>query len=260
MKNTMRKLAAVLVCAGMLGNTSVTATGIPVFDGAAMTNAFQQLMNWQAQLSALTRGGLDKLKGADTNVRESSQVKRMFERRKKKCRAIQRDNPASGTICLKITELEQNKYDLLIEIDDDLKKDFDRINGLVKSQGKSANSMAAATPLSKDTKGFNYSNQAGKAETAENNVQIQVNALIAKYNQYKNKIEFLDSQIAQYNSMRKMLTKEQLTGSSLNKNITKGVTYGKLTIATDHFRQKAKDVVKDRQEIESKTKPIYKPN
>ena len=46
MKNTMRKLAAVLVCAGMLGNTSVTATGIPVFDGAAMTNAIQQLMNW----------------------------------------------------------------------------------------------------------------------------------------------------------------------------------------------------------------------
>lgn len=76
MKNTMRKLAAVLVCAGMLGNTSVTATGIPVFDGAAMTNAFQQLMNWQAQLSALTRGGLDKLKGADTNVRESSQAKK----------------------------------------------------------------------------------------------------------------------------------------------------------------------------------------
>lgn len=260
MKNSMKKLAAVLVCAGMLGNTSVMATGIPVFDGAAMTNAFQQLMNWQAQLSALTRGGLDKLKGADTNVRESSQVKRMFERRKKKCRAIQRDNPASGTICLKITELEQNKYDLLIEIDDDLKKDFDRINGLVKSQGKSANSIAAATPLSKDTTGFNYSNQAGKAETAENNVQIQVNALIAKYNQYKNKIEFLDSQIAQYNSMRKMLTKEQLTGSSLNKNITQGAAYGKLTEATDRFRKKAKAVVEDRKETESKTKPIYKPN
>lgn len=89
----MRKLAAVLVCAGMLGNTSLTATGIPVFDGAAMTNAFQQLMNWQAQLSALTRGGLDKLKGADTNVRESSQAKKMFERRKKKCREIQKKQP-----------------------------------------------------------------------------------------------------------------------------------------------------------------------
>lgn len=260
MKNTMRKLAAVLVCAGMLGNTSVTATGIPVFDGAAMTNAFQQLMNWQAQLSALTRGGLDKLTGADTNVRESSQAKRMFERRKKKCREIQRDNPASGTICLKITGLEQDKYDLLIKIDKELKEDFDRINGLVKSQGKSANSIAAATPLSKDTTAFNYSNQAGKAETAENNVQIQVNAVIAKYNQYKNKLEFLDSQIAQYNSMRKMLTKEQLTGSSLNKNITKGVTYGKLTEATNRFRKKAKDVVDDRKEIESKTKPIYKSN
>lgn len=57
----MKKLAAVLVCAGMLGNTSVTATGIPVFDGAAMTNAFQQLMNWQAQLSALTRGGVGQI-------------------------------------------------------------------------------------------------------------------------------------------------------------------------------------------------------
>lgn len=160
----------------------------------------------------------------------------------------------------KITGLEQEKYDLLVKIDKELKDDFDRINGLVKSQGKSANSIAAATPLSKNTTGFNYSNKAGEAETAENNVQIQVNAVIAKYNQYKNKIEFLDSQIAYYNSMRKMLTKEQLTGSSLNKNITKGAAYGKLTIATDHFRQKAKDVVKDRQEIESKTKPIYKPN
>lgn len=120
--------------------------------------------------------------------------------------------------------------------------------------------MAAATPLSKDTKGFNYSNQAGKAETAENNVQIQVNAVIAKYNQYKNRIETLDSLIAHYNSMRKMRTKEQFDGSSLNKNITKGVTYGKLTEATNRFRKRAKDVVDDRKEIESKTKPIYKPN
>ena len=120
--------------------------------------------------------------------------------------------------------------------------------------------MAAATPLSKDTKGFNYSNQAGKAETAENNVQIQVNAVIAKYNQYKNKIEFLDSQIAQYNSMRKMLTKEQLTGSSLNKNITKGVTYGKLTEATDRFRERTNREVEKRGKIENKIKPIYKPN
>lgn len=186
--------------------------------------------------------------------------KKMFERRKKKCREIQQNNPASGTICLKITGLEQEKYDLLVKIDKELKDDFDRINGLVKSQGTSASSMAAATPLSKDTKGFNYSNQAGKAETAENNVQIQVNAVIAKYNQYKNKIEFLDSQIAQYNSMRKMLTKEQLTGSSLNKNITKGVTYGKLTDATRRFRKRTDEEVGKRGAIENKIKPIYKPN
>ena len=184
----------------------------------------------------------------------------MFERRKKKCREIQRNNPASGTICLKITGLEQEKYDLLVKIDKKLKDDFDRINGLVKSQGKSANSMAAATPLSKDTKGFNYSNQASKTKTSEKNVPIKVNSVIAKYHQYKNRIETLDSMIAHYNSMRKMLTKEQLTGSSLNKNITKGAAYGKLTIATNRIRQKAKDVVNDRKEIESKIKPIYKPN
>ena len=108
--------------------------------------------------------------------------------------------------------------------------------------------------------GFSFSNQAGKAETAENNVQIQVNAVMAKYYQYKNNLDTLDKEIEYYNSMRKMLTKEQLTGSSLNKNITKGVTYGKLTEATNRFRKKAKDVVDDRKEIESKTKPIYKPN
>ena len=85
MKNTMRKLATVLVCAGMLGNTSVMATGIPVFDGAAATNAIQQLMNWKARFDSVSRGYLDNINGANTNVKESFQVKSMFERRKKKC-------------------------------------------------------------------------------------------------------------------------------------------------------------------------------
>lgn len=60
--------------------------------------------------------------------------------------------------------------------------------------------------------------------------------------------------------MRKMLTKEQLTGSSLNKNITKGVTYGKLTEATDRFRERTNREVEKRGKIENKIKPIYKPN
>ena len=123
----MKKLAAVLVCAGMLGNTSVMATGIPVFDGAAATNAIQQLMNWKARFDSVSRGYLDNINGANTNVKESSQVKSMFERRKKKCRAIQRNNPASGTLCLQITELEREKYNMLVEIDEEIKGDFKRI-------------------------------------------------------------------------------------------------------------------------------------
>ena len=259
MKNTMRKLAAVLVCAGMLGNTSVTATGIPVFDGAAMTNAIQQLMNWKARFDSVSRGYLDNVSGANTNVKQSTQVKSMFERRKKKCRAIQRDNPASGTLCLQITKLEEEKYNLLVTIDEEIKGDFKRINGKVSSQGRMAKEKDALGGIS-GMPGFSFSNQAGKAETAENNVQIQVNAVMAKYYQYKNNLDTLDKEIEYYNSMRKMLTKEQLTGSSLNKNITQAAAYSKLTEATNRFRKKAKDVVDDRKEIESKTKPIYKSN
>ena len=259
MKNTMKKLAAVLVCAGMLGNTSVMATGIPVFDGAAATNAIQQLMNWKARFDSVSRGYLDNINGANTNVKESSQVKSMFERREKKCRAIQRNNPASGTLCLQITKLEREKYNMLVEIDEEIKGDFKRINSKVSSQGGMAKEKGALGGIS-GMPGFSFSNKAGKAETAENNVQIQVNAVMAKYYQYKNNLDALDKQIEYYNSMRKMLTKEQLTGSSLNKNITQGAAYGKLTEATNRFRKKAKDVVDDRKEIESKTKPIYKPN
>ena len=97
-----------------------------------------------------------------------------------------------------------------------------------------------------------------KAETAENNVQIQLNVVTAKYNQYKNQIEALDSQIESYNSMRKQLTKEQLSGSSLSKNINRGASIAKLTEATQRFKRKAQAEVGERSEIENKIRPILK--
>lgn len=57
-----------------------------------------------------------------------------------------------------------------------------------------------------------------------------------------------------------MLTKEQLTGSSLNKKITQVTAYGKLTEATNRFRKRTDREVEKRGEIENKIKPIYKPN
>ena len=259
MENRMKKLAAVLVCAGMLGSTPAMATGIPVFDGAAATNAIQQLMNWKARFDSVTRGVLDKIDGVKTMIspNESSQVARMFDRRRKKCRQIQLKNSASGTLCLQITNLEHEKYKLLVRIDKEINNDFQRINGLAASQGGIASKIGSIGGIS-GMPGFSFSNQAGKAETAENNVQIQLNVVTAKYNQYKNQIEALDSQIESYNSMRKQLTKEQLSGSSLSKNINRGASIAKLTEATQRFKRKAQAEVGERSEIENKIRPILK--
>lgn len=252
MKDKMKKLTTILVCTATLMSSQTWASGFPVFDGAAAGNAIQQLLNWKTRLDNLKRGVLDSIEGAKTRINSSgSQMDEMFERRRKKCRRIYNQNQLSSTLCLQIVDLEKKKYDLIVKMDDDIRSDFNRVNGSI---GKHGSLSEATTPI-KGVEGFgafNSTSGAGKAETAENNVQIQLQAIQNKYNQYKNQLEALDRIINEINLNRKQLTKDQLTGSNLNNTLSKGGAAFKLMEATDDFRDKAKATARKRSELNEK--------
>mgnify|MGYP000948999749 CR=1 FL=1 len=246
MKDKMKKLTTILVCTATLMSSQTWASGFPVFDGAAAGNAIQQLLNWKTRLDNLKRGVLDSIEGAKTRINSSgSQMDEMFERRRKKCRRIYNQNQLSSTLCLQIVDLEKKKYDLIVKMDDDIRSDFNRVNGSI---GKHGSLSEATTPI-KGVEGFdafNSTSGAGKAETAENNVQIQLQAIQNKYNQYKNQLEALDRIINEINLNRKQLTKDQMTGSNLNATLGKAGIAFKLTEATKRARGKANDEVDNR--------------
>ena len=151
----------------------------------------------------------------------------------------------------------KKKYDLIVKMDDDIRSDFNRVNGSI---GKHGSLSEATTPIKgvasiegvEGFAAFNSTSGAGKAETAENNVQIQLQAIQNKYNQYKNQLEALDRIINEINLNRKQLTKDQLTGSNLNNTLSKGGAAFKLMEATDRFRDKAKATARKRSELNEK--------
>ncbi len=247
MKDKMKKLTTILVCTATLMSSQTWASGFPVFDGAAAGNAIQQLLNWKTRLDNLKRGVLDSIEGAKTNINSSqtSQMDDLFKRRKKKCYRIYAQNKESGDICLKIVALEEQKYGLLVKMDEEIRTDINKINGGI---GKHSGFANEKTPIKaiEGFGGFDSTASAGKAETAENNVQIQLQAVQNKYNQYKNQLEALDRIIEEYNRMRKQLTKDQLTGSNLNATLGKAGIAFKLTEATKRARGKANDEVENR--------------
>jgi len=258
MKDKMKKLTTILVCTATLMSSQTWASGFPVFDGAAAGNAIQQLLNWKTRLDNLKRGVLDSIEGAKTRINSSgSQMDEMFERRRKKCRRIYNQNQLSSTLCIQIVDLEKKKYDLIVKMDDDIRSDFNRVNGSI---GKHGSLSEATTPIKgvasiegvEGFAAFNSTSGAGKAETAENNVQIQLQAIQNKYNQYKNQLEALDRIINEINLNRKQLTKDQLTGSNLNNTLSKGGAAFKLMEATDRFRDKAKATARKRSELNEK--------
>lgn len=244
MKDKMKKLTTILVCTATLMSSQTWAGGFPVFDGVSMGNAIQQLLNWKTRLDNLKRGVLDKIEGAKTNI-NSSGMDEMFERRREKCRRIYTQNKKSGRLCLEIVDLEKAKYDLIVKMDDDIRSDVNKVNGSIGNHG----SLSEATTPIKGIEGFaafNSTSGAGKAETAENNVQIQLQAIQNKFNQYKNQLEALDRMINEKNLNRKQLTKDQMTGSNLNATLGKAGIAFKLTEATKRARKKANDEVDNR--------------
>lgn len=211
------------------------STGIPTFDGAAAANALQQLLNWQQNFGNMIREKLTQITGVDKLIeaRQTTAINGMFERRKSKCRQMTAKNPTSATLCLNTVILEQQKYNLLVKMDQEISAELRATNNIIANQNKNAASVGGILGMA---------DSSGKAQSNEQAAKIQLEIVQAKYARYKNQLESIDATIAQYKKMRADLTKDQLAGNiGLSSSVSKGVTATALGIKARKWRSDARD-------------------
>lgn len=201
----------------------VYSSGIPTFDGAAAANAIQQLLNWKQNFGNMIREKLSQITGIDKLIaaNQTSAINGMFERRKNKCNQMKRNNLTSATLCLNTVILEQQKYNLLVKMDQEISAELRKTNGIIASQNKNAASVGGILGMT---------DSSGKAQSNEQAAQIQLQVVQAKYARYKNQLDSIDDTIAQYKKMRVDLAKEQLAGKT---GLSAAVSKGAVAIALE---------------------------
>lgn len=228
------RTALALLTAAALAAQPVYSSGIPTFDGAAAANALQQLLNWQQNFGNMIREKLTQITGTNKliDARQTAAINSMFDRRKARCRQMMKTNPTSATLCVNTVTLEQQKYDLLVRMDQEISAELQKTNTIIANQNKNAVSMGGRLGMA---------DSSGKAQSNEQAAKIQLEVIQAKYNHYKNQLDSLDAMIAQYKKMRADLTKDQLVGNTgLSSSVSKGATAIALEMKANKWRSDAR--------------------
>lgn len=222
MKTTIKKAALALTAVSLLMAQPVHSSGIPTVDVAAITNAIQQLMNWKARFDSLVREKMSQIPGVKQflDARQEGQIEGMFQRREQQCARLRKNNSASADLCLNTVRLERQKYQLLKHMNNDITAEFNRINGRISSQGGFASQSGMLGAIS-GMAAVQTPSGSGKAESVEQDVQAQLQALTNKIKQYEVQLAQIDQTIEQLKWARKQLTKDQLAG---NANLANAIT------------------------------------
>lgn len=264
MNSKLKKSTAALLLATILPTVPMAhATGIPTFDGAAATSAMQQLMSWQARFESLMRDKMTQIPGVQQFVdsRREGEIEGLFQRRINLCERMRRSNPTSTNLCVNTVKLEKQKYALLKHMNKEITSEFNRINGRISSQGSfTSGSNAAGSAFSKlgsqlggiQGLGMQGSSGAGKAESAENDVQAQLQGLLAKIKHYEAQLAALDQNINQLKWARKQLTKDQMAGNGSLTALSKGVTAAALAERAQNWRDKAQNKRRESNRLSNK--------
>lgn len=241
----INQTAVALLTAAALAVQPAYSTGIPTVDVAAIANAIQQLMNWKARFDSLVREKMSQIPGVKQflDARQESQIENMFQRREQQCGRLRKNNQASSDLCLNTVRLERQKYRLLKHMNEDITAEFNRINGRISSQGGFASESGMLGAIS-GMAAVQTPSGSGKAESVEQDVQAQLQALTNKIKQYEVQIAQIDQTINQLKWARKQLTKDQLAGNpSLfsRSAVSKGAAAGWLEKEARNARKKAQD-------------------
>lgn len=239
----INQTAAALLTAAALAAQPAYSTGIPTVDVAAIANAIQQLMNWKARFDSLVREKMSQIPGVKQflEVQKESEIERMFLGRERACRRIK--NSQQSDWCLNTVQLERQKYQLLKHMNNDITAEFNRINGRISSQGGFASQSGMLGAIS-GMAAVQTPSGSGKAESVEQDVQAQLQALTNKIKQYEVRLNQIDRAIEQLKWARKQITKDQLAGNPplfSNSTVSKVAAAGWLEKEAREARRKVKD-------------------
>ena len=153
------------------------------------------------------------------DAQEKKQIQQMFAKRKERCRNL--SSTSSIALCLRTVELEEKKYNILVEMDEEISKKFHAINTTISRQNRQA-----------------QAGNSNQASTAEQEVLKKLEILNVTLSQYKNELESIDRLIEQYKWARINLSKDQLLGKSKGA-LTKSITAVALQKNASDYRKKA---------------------
>ena len=234
---SIKRTAQALLLATAFLSSAPAHSGMPVIDYAALAdrvleavdratvlaNWVTQLQNWQQTLKNWIRGQMEQIPGIKKmlDAQEKKQIQQMFAKRKERCRDL--SSTSSIALCLRTVDLEEKKYNILVEMDEKISREFHAINTTISRQNRQA-----------------QAGNSNQASTAEQEVLKKLEILNVTLSQYKNELESIDRLIEQYKWARINLSKDQLLGKSKGSGaLTKSITAVALQKNAADYRKKA---------------------
>ena len=217
MKIGMKKLAAVLVCAGMLGSSPAMAGGFPVFDGAALGQMIKdgiekfihykkiydhynkEYEQWKEQFDSQIRGPLSSVQQIDS-IKEMSneEILQILNKRIQQCNSLV--NEKSKNLCITSIQIDNQKIKLYFATEDRISQNMKRLDATLKNYERVS---------SKNNNGKN----SGVLQTIESDIRNQMLNInnIVKINEHQ--IKLLDTKQEMIQKARTAVTQEQLQGA-----------------------------------------------
>lgn len=224
------------VCVVSLGMviSQVNATGIPVVDGAAtiqrQTNhaatiaqmvkeALETAANWKRNFEEMVRGKFGNLNDMTFKENDSfgqEQYLATLTKIQKKCDRIA--NKDSRNLCIQMIDIDKDKVKLFYSSMKDIDAATAALNAAVKNQ--------------------NAQSRSGQSQTAENEVEVKLDNLKKIMDKYEFQLKILDKKQEFKQKARETIAQEQMTGTNLVSNITKGAVAAAVQTAASSKRDK----------------------
>ncbi|WP_373742001.1 hypothetical protein [Neisseria sp.] len=189
-----------------------------------LANWVAQLDNWKQNLANYVRGKLMDIPGVREAIEKQSkqQMDKLFAERRKQCGNL--SNPTSQTFCLRVVDLESDKYNILMDMDKKVAEAYRQVKAKQQEHARADSKTGA-----------------GQQQRIEQEIGIIFNRLDADIKQYMTNLQSKEAMIKEYQRARVMLTKNQLTGRNLGNSIKKGSTAAVLQMQSADYRQKARE-------------------
>lgn len=227
------------VCVVSLGMavSQVNATGIPVFDGAASEHNIWEktiqwvatakhyagiIANWKKNFQEMIRGKLGNLQDVTFKANDpytQEEYLTLLDKLQERCNKI--SNSKSKRLCMDMIDIDKEKVQLFYSSMKDIDNATAELNAAIQNQRMQSDS--------------------GKAQTAENEVQLKLDNVKKLMDRYEFQLKVLDTKQDFMRKARIDIAQEQINGTKPNivNAISQATTAANLQRKADRFRKQA---------------------